>query len=86
MSSRAAMGERVLERAEHSILLELGPDSDVAVRDSDSGALRCVGCSLRFDGGDFVAEGRREMLRHLLRHEEEGEQVPRSALDELSST
>jgi hypothetical protein len=85
MSSRAA-GERAPERAERSILLELGPDSDVAVRDSDSGALRCVGCSLRFDGGDFVAESRRAMLRHLLRHEEEGEQVPRSALDQLSST
>jgi hypothetical protein len=86
MSSRATVGERAPKGAEHPILLELGPESDVAVRDSESGALRCVGCSLRFDGGDFVAESRRQMLRHLLRHEEEGEQVPRSALDELSST
>jgi hypothetical protein len=41
------------------ILLELGPDSDVAVRESDDGALRCVGCSLRYGEGDFVASAGR---------------------------
>jgi len=68
------------------ILLELGPDSDVAVRESDDGALRCVACSLRYGEGDFIAPARREMVRHLLLHQEEGGRVPQNAIERLAGT
>jgi hypothetical protein len=68
------------------ILLELGPDSDVAVRERDRGELCCVGCCLRHGGDAFVAATPREMRRHLLLHREEGGCVPERAIDELSGS
>ena len=36
------------------MLLELGPECDVAVRQAPDGSLTCVRCSLRYGEGDFV--------------------------------
>ena len=65
--------------------LELGPDSDVAVRDGADGVLKCVRCTLRYGEGDFIAKARREMVRHLVLHKEEGERVPQEAIERLAT-